>query len=90
MKSTEKGKGRKRKRDGDGEAGRHHSSAQSLVQQVTYNVMPVEIMLMCQLSTGVGTSRASRWDHHHPSFRQLRARVSAASRLSDTLRFRRH
>jgi len=47
-------------------------------------VMPVEIMLMCQLSAGVGTSRASRRDHHHPSFGQLRARVSA-HRDSQTL-----
>jgi hypothetical protein len=65
-----RGKGKERKRVEDGEAGRHHLSAQSLVQRVTYNVMPVEIMLICQLSAGVGASRASRRDHHHPSFWQ--------------------
>jgi len=40
-KGKEKGKGRKRKRDEDGEAGRHHLSAHSLVQQVIYNVIPI-------------------------------------------------
>jgi len=70
MKSKGKEKAQERKRDEDSKAGPHHLSAQSLVQQVTYNVMPIEIMLMCQLSAGVGTGRASQWDHHHPSFWQ--------------------
>jgi hypothetical protein len=72
MKSKWNGNGRKRKRDEDGEAqDRHHLSAQSLVQQVTYNVIAVEIMLTCQLSAGVGTSRASRRDYNYPSLWQL-------------------
>lgn len=72
MKSNENGNDRKRKRDVDGEAqDRDHLSAQSLVQQVTYKVIPVEIMLMCQLSAGVGTGRASRRDYNCPSLRQL-------------------
>ena len=41
-KSKGKEKPRKPKRDEGKKAHRHHLSAQSLVQQVTYNVMPVE------------------------------------------------
>ena len=41
-KSKGKEKPRKRKRDEGKKARRHRLSAQSLVQQVTYNVMPVE------------------------------------------------
>ena len=47
--SPTKGKGKKRKRDDDDEAyqDRHDLAAQNLVQQVTYNTIPVKIMLMC-------------------------------------------
>jgi len=73
-------KGRKRKRDGDGEAGRHHLSAQSLVQQVTYNGHARRDN--ADVSTSAGVAQPCESTGPSSSFiRQLRARVSAASRL---------
>ena len=53
--------GKKRKRDDE----TYDITAKSLVQRVTCSTMPVKIILMCQLYTGVGTSRTCRWDNHH-------------------------
>ena len=71
--SPTKDKGKKRKRDNEDDGGdearkdRSDITAQILVQQVTSNTMSVIIRLTCPLSAGVGTSRTSRWDYHHPS-----------------------
>jgi hypothetical protein len=77
-------RGRKRKRGGDDEAYRDHPdlTAEKLVQRVMYNPTAVEMMLIYQLSAGVGTSRTSRCYRHRPSLRQPTS-MSVPSSLSN-------
>jgi hypothetical protein len=72
-KEKEKAKPQKRKRTDDDETyqARDDLTAEKLVQQVMCHPMPIEIVLMYQLSVGMGTSCTSRCVRHCPSLRQL-------------------
>jgi hypothetical protein len=72
-KGKENARPKKRRRTDDDEAYQDHDNltAEKLVQQVMCHPMPIEIVLMYQLSVGMGTSRTSRCVRHRPSLRQL-------------------